>query len=100
MSGRPNSDDLSVPMNFPDFLAASTVKQRLIFCMALKRTAPTSGQNVSETLESIARDIDYFSKQLTENDLLDAERAVKILVDVEGFPGVSEISIIDILQKY
>tara|TARA_R100000808_G_scaffold14372_1_gene33991 strand:- start:3055 stop:3318 length:264 start_codon:yes stop_codon:yes gene_type:complete len=85
-------------MTFQEFLGDATPKQRLIFCKALQHTAPK--EVPSEQKQEIADDITSYSEMLTENDLFEVNRAVKILIEVEGFPYAEEQTVIDFLQTY
>ena len=85
-------------MTFEEFLVDATPKQRVIFCKALQHTAPEAVP--SEHKQEIADDVASYSEMLTENDLFEVNRAVKILIDVEGFPNVGEQAVMDFLQNY
>lgn len=79
-------------------LATASYKQRVIFCTALYETAPNTVPEAK--LQDIKEDIIRYSETLTDLDMLEVGRAVRILIDVEGFPEVHEQPVIDLLELY
>lgn len=84
--------------NFGNMIRNSTTKQRVIFCKALYETAPPEAP--AETLKQITDDIEFYGGVLSDKEMREVDRAVRILIDVENFPDVDEVRVIDFLYNY
>tara|TARA_R110002020_G_scaffold64862_2_gene171702 strand:+ start:4309 stop:4584 length:276 start_codon:yes stop_codon:yes gene_type:complete len=84
--------------NFTRLIINATNKQKAIFAKTLYETAP---DNVPDSyLENILNEFEGYTETLSPDDLTDVRQAVKILKDVEGFPHVTEQTVMDILEQY
>ena len=79
-------------------LKGGNAVQKLIFACALYITAPA--ETPTAYIDHIMDDINRLEPQLTKEDNLVVKRAIKILVDVEGFPFVEEQTVADFLDQY